>query len=137
MPTVLDARGRLVGAGLVFLVLVLVEVAAPGLFVPLVTLALIAAPFVNWVAFLRIRHKRLKRAMADLPQIRSLRTAYFASLFLAIATTSLAGLGVFTAFRALHLIDAIPTSVFLVLLSYPCLLMTGPAVEWILLVDGE
>lgn len=96
---------------------------------------LIAAPFLNWRAYFRLRAKRADREALGLSPIYSLRTAYYASLFLAVASTSLALAGLYVVLRAFDLVAAFPRETFLLLLAYPLVLISGPAVEWLILVD--
>lgn len=107
---------------------------APDLFVPLIALALMIAPFINWRAWTRLRSKRQDRRLAGMDPIISLRAAETAALFLAIGSTVTSLLGLFVAARALGLVDAAPRETFLVLLSYPPLLATLPAFDWLLTV---
>ena len=126
---------RVIGALVLFLLLVAVALAAPDVFVPLVAVALLVAPAINWRAYVRLRRARevadLRRRITGGEPIVSLRTAYNAALFLAIGSTVTASLGIFVALRALNLVEAIPREVFLVVLSYPPFLATGPAFDWL------
>ena len=107
---------------------------APDLFVPVIALALTIAPLVNWRAWSRLRSKRRDRRLSGADPIVSLRAAETAALFLAIASTVTSLLGLFVAARALGLVEAVPREAFLVLLSYPPLLATLPAFDWLLTV---
>lgn len=126
-------HARLLGAVGLAAVLILVEATSEEIFVPLVGVLLVLAPAINWRAWYRLRGKlrtaELLRRMGDDPII-SLRTATSAALFLAIASTVTATLGIVVALRVLGLVD--PTfRVPLVILAYPPLLATGPAFDWL------
>lgn len=125
---------RLLGAIVLALGLVALEYALPVAFPYVVSIALLAAPAINWRAWYRLRAKlsasEILARLGEAP-IVSLQTATNAALFLAIGSTVTASLGVFVALRALNLVDAIPREVFLLILSYPPLLATGPAFDWL------
>jgi hypothetical protein len=122
---------RPLGAAVLLAILLALEFVVPTAFPLLVSVALIGGSSINWQAFWRLRSHYL----AD-PSIVSLRTAYFAATLLAIASTSLAFVGILVAARAVNLIDAIPREVVLIGLSFPALLMTGPALDWLLTFRG-
>lgn len=128
-------RARYAGIVAVAVLLGILEAVAGELFVLVIAAVLVAAPLLNWRAFLRLRTKRRDRADLGLPPIFSLRTAYYAALFLAVASTSLAAVGLFVVARELDVVGAVPREVFLVLLSFPLVLISGPALEWLILVD--
>lgn len=125
---------RILGAAALFIVVTALALLAPDLFVPVIALALIAAPIVNWLAWRRLRAKRRDRRLRGHDPIVSLRAAETAALYLAIASTVTASLGLFVAARAFGLVEAIDREVFLVILSYPPLLATLPAFDWLLTV---
>lgn len=118
--------GRLGAATALAVVLVALELLAPLAFTPLVALALMLGAAINVRAFWRLRSHYKSH-----PELVSLRDRYYVSMFLAIAAVSLAALGVFVGLRILRLVDALPPQVFLILLAYPCLLLTAPAIDWL------
>lgn len=126
-------RRLIFAIGLLIVVAVLAWLASD-LFVPMIAIALVVAPFINWRAWSRLRSKRRDRRLAGMEPIISLRAAETAALFLAIGSTVTSLLGLFVAARALGLVDAVPREAFLVLLSYPPLLATLPAFDWLLTV---
>jgi len=117
---------RLFAAALLAVVLEVLQVVLGEAFPVAIAAALILSPLVSWRAFrrLRVKHKRW-------PWIQSLRTAMFTALFLALISAELAGIGLFVVARALELVEPLTREQFLVLLAWPLLLLTGPAVEWI------
>jgi hypothetical protein len=125
---------RVLGALSLLLGVIALAWLAPDLFVPVIATALVIAPFINWRAWSRLRSKRRDRRLFGMDPIVSLRSAETAALYLAIASTVTSLLGLFVAARALGLVDAVPRETFLVLLSYPPLLATLPAFDWLLTV---
>jgi hypothetical protein len=132
IPSPIDRR-ILFALGLLAGVIALATL-APDAFVPAIAATLIAAPVVNWRAWWRLRTKRGDRRLRGLDPIVSLRSAESAALYLAIGSTVTASLGLFVAARALGLVEAVDRQVFLVVLSYPPLLATLPAFDWLLTV---
>ncbi len=124
---------RFVGAGVVFFLLVVLQVVLPDAFVPVVALLLLLAPSINWRAWWVLRAKMHLDDVTrgELEPILSLRAAVSAAFYLAVGSTVTAALGLFVAARALGLVNAIPREAFLLLLSYPPLLATGPAIDWL------
>lgn len=117
---------RLASAALLALALVFGETVVGESFPIAIAAALILAPVISWRAFRKLhgKHKRW-------PWIQSLRSAMFTALFLALISTELAGIGLFVVARALELVPALTREQFLVLLAWPLLLLTGPALEWL------
>lgn len=117
---------RLLSAGLLAVALVILQVILGEAFPIAIAAALVMAPTLSWRAYARLRRKH-----RVWPHIQSLRTAMFTALFLALISTELAGIGLFVVARALELVPALTREEFLVLLAWPLLLLTGPAIEWI------
>lgn len=129
-------QARLLIAGALFVVLAALAALTGDAFAFIVAIALLAGPIINWTAFARLRGLRRLRAARGLPVIRSLRSAYYASLLLAVASTVIAGLAGFTVLRAFPQLGVppLPRTVYLLFLAYPLLLLTSPAFEWLALV---
>lgn len=121
---------RLIGIIAMFLVLVVLEIGAPDLFTPVVAVVLVVSPIINFRAWWLLRHKH-RTALALGKTVRSLDATYLVSGFLLVASVSLAAAGVVTLLRLAGVIDPLGP-VLLVLLSFPLLLMVGPAIEWLI-----
>jgi hypothetical protein len=119
-------RVRLLLAANLFAGLWLLELVAADWFPWIVSVALVAAPYVQWRAYRRLRVKHL----AD-TSIQSLRSAMFTALALFLCSLSLAAVGLLVVVRAFGWLPPIDREAFLVLLAFPLLLMTTPAVEWL------
>lgn len=130
----LGVAPRAAGAALLLLGLVALEIVAGPAFIWFVAIALLIAPAISWRAWWHLRNLRRQRAALGEPVIRSLQSAYYVALFLAIASSAIAVLAALTILRAVPgLIPAIPREVYLIGLAYPMLLLMGPAFEWLIL----
>lgn len=107
--------------------LIVGELAAPELFTLGVSAALVIAPGINWVAIGRFRVKHQAN-----PGIRSLQAAYYTLVVLAIASTTVALIGLVVLLRAAGLVSMVPRDVFLIAIAYSLLLITAPAIEWLI-----
>lgn len=102
----------------------------PAFFTPVVAIALLIAPAINWRTWWQLRSKRIKRAALQLDPIASLETATTIALLTAIASTVTALLGLFVVGRVFGWFAKIPSDVFLVILAYPPLVLVVPALLW-------
>lgn len=124
---------RVVGAVGLFIVLAIVEFTVPDDFIPLVSLALVVAPAVNWRAWWRLRGKQQLDELEALawgsePSV-TLGVAVDRAWYLAVGSTPTAVLGLLTAARILNIVPVLPREVFLLVLSYPPLLAVLPALD--------
>ena len=123
---------RLAGAAAILLALVVTEATVPTLFPLIVSVILVVSPLVCWSATVR-----LGRAY-DFDQddahnggpasSRMLEAAFYTGLFLSIASTVGAILGVVAVLRVSGLVAPTP-QVFLIGIAYVMVLIPGPAVE--------
>lgn len=126
-------------AAALFVGLLALESFAPNLFVPIVGIALLHAPILNWRVWHRLRSKRLLRTSLGLNLIVSLQTAERIAFLTAVGSSVMAALGLFVVLReldpfifavlGLHVV-ADDSQVPLVLLAYPPILATGAAFLW-------
>lgn len=117
---------RLAGAGALFVCLWLAEAIAGDAFPALVSIALVGAPAIQYLAYRRLRERHLLD-----PTIQSLRSAMFTALAMLVVSTALAAVGLIVVLRAFGWFPPLGRDTFLVLLAFPLLLLVAPAIEWL------
>lgn len=118
---------RITAIVLLLVALLALEAVADQWFLLVISIALIAGPFLQWAAFTRLRGKHI----AD-KSIKSLRSAMFVSFFAATISTILAGIAGFVVLREIGVAkDPLARQTFIVLLAWALLILTFMAIEWL------